>query len=281
VVCQRRPVPFERNPAKTMIHYRKLPNHRQSDSLKKRSLVSIRVVGLFLWTFGFSHFAISAQPSDISTKEPDACASESEFSTLLTEHSLDGWTPRGGTSEFQIREGTLVGTCVEGSPSTYLCTEAIYKDFILELEFNADPSMNSGIQIRTQIAGKDTKYLKTNGKTRTLKKGAVYGYQVEIDPTDRQWSGGIYDQSRRGWLQTLEANPKAREAYKKDSWNHFRIRCQGNRIQTWINGVPAADFKDDVDVEGVIGLQIHGAGKHKDRIGAHARFRNIRLKKLN
>ena len=245
-----------------MLHSSKLLAHRQPPLHPKRPKASSLALGLFLWSFAISNILAHAQVSDAITKEPETQPSETGFSPLLTKDSMDGWTPRGGTSEFRLRGDVLVGTCIEGSPSTYFCTKAIYKDFVLELEFFADSSMNSGVQVRTQVAEKHTEYLKANGKKRILRKGAVYGYQVEIDPTDRRWSGGIYDQSRRGWLQSLEANPKAQKAYKMEAWNHLRIRCQGNRIQTWINGVPAADMRDEVDSQGLIGLQIHGAGRH-------------------
>ncbi len=200
--------------------------------------------------------------------------------TLFNGTDLTGWIPRGGNSHFEVKDGVIVGTCVEGSPSTYLCTKATYTDFILELEYRIDRQMNSGVQIRTQVASQNETFTKANGKKRVLKKGSIYGYQVELDPTERAWTGGIYDQSRRGWLQTLEGKSEARRAHKNGHWNKLRIQCRGNRIQTWINEVPAADLRDDSDRKGVIGLQIHGAGRHKDRIGASARFRNIRISEL-
>ncbi|MBT5706559.1 MAG: DUF1080 domain-containing protein [Verrucomicrobia bacterium] len=246
----------------------------------RSSRATTLALALALWSVAIDYISATAQESNTLTKRSETRTAESGFNPLLAKDNLDGWIPRGGTSQFRLQKGMLVGTCVEGSPSTYLCTKSVYKDFVLELEFFADSSMNSGVQVRTQVAEKDTEYLKPNGKKRTLRKGAVYGYQVEIDPTNRRWSGGIYDQSRRGWLQSLEANPKAQQAYQMETWNHLRIRCQGNRIQTWLNEVPAADMRDEVDSQGVIGLQIHGAGRHKDRIGAQAKFRNIRLKKL-
>ncbi len=205
---------------------------------------------------------------------------DSSYRPMFNGKDLTGWIPRGGHSSFEVIDGVLVGTCIAGSPSTYLCTTNVYADFILKLEYQIDSEMNSGVQIRTQVVETPETYTKANGKKRTRKVGSIYGYQVELDPTERAWTGGIYDQSRRGWLQTLEGKPEARKASKAHEWNRLRVECRGNRIRTWINGIEAADLKDSRDSTGVIGLQIHGAGRHQDRIGSKARFRHIRIREL-
>src|SRR5690606_26944541 len=102
-------------------------------------------------------------------------------------------------------------------------------------------------------------------------------YQVEIDPSARAWSGGIYDEGRRGWLNNLEGdkNRPAREAFKQNEWNHYRIEAVGDSIKTWINGVPAADLRDDMTPSGFIALQVHGIGKDQSKVGKQIRWRNI------
>jgi hypothetical protein len=119
-----------------------------------------------------------------------------------------------------------------------------------------------------------------NGKTKKIPADRVHGYQVEIDPSDRAWSGGIYDEGRRGWLNNLKDNEPARKAFKQNEWNHYRIVCKGDSIKTWINGVPAADLKDDLTAEGVIALQVHGIGSSQEKVGKQIRWRNIRIKQL-
>jgi hypothetical protein len=108
----------------------------------------------------------------------------------------------------------------------------MYTDFVLELEFLVEPGMNSGIQIRSH-------------SFEHFKDYRVHGYQVEIDTSDRAWSGGIYDEARRGWLYPLKDRPEAQKAFKQNQWNHYRIEAIGDRIKTWVNGVPAADLQDD------------------------------------
>ena len=150
---------------------------------------------------------------------------------------------------------------------------------MLELEFKVDPSLNSGVQIRSHVYEKDTT-VEIRGKKREKKAGTVYGYQVEIDPSERAYTGGVYDEARRGWLNDLGNNEAARKAFRQGEWNKFRIVCKGESIKTWLNGVPAADLKDSMTPRGFIALQVHGVGKHKDRVGKQVRWRKIRLKEL-
>jgi hypothetical protein len=106
----------------------------------------------------------------------------------------------------------------------------------------------------------------------------VHGYQVEIDPSARAYSGGIYDEGRRGWLNDLKENEAARKAFKAGDWNQFKVECKGDSIKTWINGVPAADLKDSATPSGFIALQVHGVGKKEDPLDV--RWRNLRIKVL-
>ena len=62
------------------------------------------------------------------------------------------------------------------------------------------------------------------------------------DPSQRAWSGGIYDEARRGWLYPLTLNPSAQTAFKNNAWNKARVEAVGNSIRTWINGVPCANI---------------------------------------
>jgi hypothetical protein len=101
----------------------------------------------------------------------------------------------------------------------------------------------------------------------------VHGYQVEIDPSDRAWSAGIYDEARRGWLYELRNNEAARKAFKHGEWNKYHIEAIGNSIRTWINGVPAANLDDSMTSRGFIALQVHSM-KEGD---VEVKWRNIRI----
>jgi hypothetical protein len=184
------------------------------------------------------------------------------FQPLFDGKTLDGWKQHGGKAKYSVEDGAIVGTSVPDTPNSFLCTEKLFGDFILELEFKVDRELNSGVQVRSEVNKNDR----------------VFGYQVEIDASARAWSGGIYDEGRRGWLNDLKNNEPARKAFKQDQWNHFRIEAKGDSIKTWLNGVPAADLKDSKTLRGFVGLQVHGVGKRAEPL--HVRWRNIRIKVL-
>src|SRR4029079_13973442 len=138
------------------------------------------------------------------------------------------------------------------TPNSFLCTKQHYGDFVLELEFKVDHGLNSGVQIRSQVFDKETEIDLGDGMKKTVAADRVHGYQVEIDPSDRAWTAGIYDESRRGWLNDVKDNEPARKAFKQGEWNAFRVECRGDSIKTCLNGVPAADLKDGMTPKGFI-----------------------------
>ena len=216
------------------------------------------------------------KPAPAESKTSAAPAT-SEWKPLFDGKSLDGWKQRGGAAKYRVEDGMVVGACVPNTSNSFLCTERDYGDFVLELEFKVDPKLNSGVQIRSECFDEATE-AKRNGKKREIPAGRVHGYQVEIDPSDRAWTGGIYDEGRRGWLDDLADNEPARKAFKPGEWNQFRIECRGDSIKTWLNGVPAADLKDSMTPRGFIALQVHGVGANTDP--REVRWRNIRIQEL-
>lgn len=182
---------------------------------------------------------------------------------LIDGNTLNGWTILGGNASYKVKNGVIIGTTVANTPNTFLTTNNHYGDFILELDYKVNPSMNSGIQIRSN-------------SLPAYRNGNVHGYQVEIDPSLRAWSGGIYDEQRRGWLNPLTDTPKAQKAFKQNEWNHFRIEAIGDTIKTWINKVPAAYLIDDKTASGFIGLQVHGIPKDK-KAGTQIKWKNIKI----
>jgi hypothetical protein len=199
--------------------------------------------------------------------------------SLFNGKNLDGWVRRGGKAEYRAENGEIVGNSVPNTSNSFLCTTKDYADFILELEFKVDADLNSGVQIRSQCFD-EPKTVEFKGKKIKIPAGRVHGYQVEIDPDvkrGRLWTGGIYDEGRRGWLVDLNNNKPASKAFKPDEWNKFHIECRGDSIKTWLNGVPAAELKDDWTPSGFIGLQVHAVKTSKP---LEVRFRNLRLKEL-
>lgn len=212
-----------------------------------------------------------AEPTPAAKPDADG------FVPLFDGKTLAGFVQRGGKAIYRVEDGQIVGQCVPNTPNSFLCTDRNYTNFILEVEFKVDPSLNSGIQIRSHSYDQPKEY-EWKGKTIKVGAGRVHGYQIEIDPSARAWSGGIYDEGRRGWLNDLKGRPEAGKAFKQGEWNKFRVECRGDSIKTWVNTVPAADLKDDYTPSGFIALQVHSVGA-KDK-PMEVRWRNIRLQEL-
>jgi hypothetical protein len=188
---------------------------------------------------------------------------DTPWAPLFDGENLEGWTVKGGTAEYSVENGAVVGTTKHNTPNTFLTTDALYGDFILELDYLVDSTMNSGIQIRSNSIPE-------------YQNGRVHGYQIEIDPSDRAWSAGIYDEGRRGWLNPLTENEAAQKAFKQNEWNHYRIEAIGDTLKTWINGVPAAHLVDDATATGFIALQVHSIGENQ-KAGTEIQWKNIRI----
>ena len=201
------------------------------------------------------------------------------FVNLFDGKTLEGWVQRSGTAEYRVEDGAIVGRTVLGTGNTFLCTKKKYGDFVFEFEFKVAPAMNSGVQFRSEFYEKETT-VEIGGKPKKFPADRVFGYQFEIDPSARAYTGGVYDEARRGWLADLKDNEAARKAFKQGEWNSARIECRGESIKTWINGVLAADFTDGMTKEGIIALQVHGIGKNAEKAGEEVRWRKLRIKEL-
>ena len=188
---------------------------------------------------------------------------QEKWITLFNGKDLSGWKQLNGKAKYEVKNKEIVGTTVFGEPNSFLVTEKDYGDFILELDFRLDADMNSGIQFRSQ-------------SKPDYRDGRVHGYQMEIDPSPRAWTGGIYDEGRRGWLYPLEYNPAGKKAYKQRDWNHARIECIGNVLRIWINGIPTSHVVDELTPRGFIALQVHSVRKQEES-GQQVRWRNIRI----
>ena len=186
---------------------------------------------------------------------------------LFNGENLDNWIQRNGEATYHIEGNEIVGVSVMNTPNSFLCTREEYSDFILEYEVLVDPLLNSGVQIRSE-------------SKESYRNGRVHGYQVELDPSRRAWTGGIYDEARRGWLYSLARNKAAQEAFAQASWNTIRVEAIGNTIRTWVNGVMASNLVDDMTPKGFIALQVHSIGDEKQS-GKEIRWRNIRIKTDN
>ena len=189
-----------------------------------------------------------------------APAEAPDWKSLFDGTSFTGW--EGDLTKFRIEDGAIVA----GSLSTpldrnyFLCTTERYDHFELELKVKlVGEDANAGIQIRTERVPNDTE---------------VIGYQADMG---QHYWGCLYDESRRKKILEQPAPELIEKTLKKDDWNDYRIRCEGNRIQLWLNGVQTVDYTEvepGIPQTGIIAVQIH-SGKP-----AEASYKDIRIRKL-
>ena len=202
--------------------------------------------------------------------DPEPDLSADGFVPLFNGTDLAGWTPLGGDCTFEVEGGEIVGSCVPGSPSTYLSTDRTdFADFVFTCEVRWEVDGNTGIMFRA----KTRPHPKNEGQLE------VYGPQAEMEDEGkpgRGWSGGIYGQSCGGyWYPVwLTDHAEARAAKKVEGWNRITIECRGEVMKTWLNGVPVGHLVNGEYLEGFFGLQIHSGKQGK------VRFRDLRVMEL-
>jgi len=189
--------------------------------------------------------------------------SQEKWEILFNGKNLRGWEKLNGTAEYVVKDGIITGISKMNTPNSFMATKKMYGDFILELEYKLDDGLNSGVQFRSN-------------SFKEYMDGRVHGYQFEFDPSARAWSGGIYDEARRGWLYALDKNPAAKTAYKPGEWNRIRIEAIGTSIRTWLNDVACANVLDEMTPSGFIALQVHAINK-PELEGKTVQWKNIRI----
>lgn len=195
---------------------------------------------------------------------------------LFNGKDLSGWSVKGGPMPWTARDGIIIGKCdPEIRLNSFLATDKNYRDFIFTAEYRWEVASNSGIMFRADTRPLDDRE-KAKVKDHSLLR--VFGYQCEVESSDRRWTGGIYGEAMGGWkypLSKQKEHAKARGAVKElTGWNRVTIRAQGKSILTWINGVPCANLTSDERTDGFIALQVHQGRK------GEIHWRNLRLKDL-
>ena len=168
--------------------------------------------------------------------------------SLFDGKTLAGW--EGDATWWRVEAGEIRG----GSLTTkvpknfFLATEKSYQNFDLrvKLRLTGTGFVNSGIQMRS---------------VRVPNSSEMSGYQVDYG---KGWYGKIYDESRRNKVIAQSKDAAAvLAAVKEGEWNEYRILAEGNRIRSWVNGVPALDYLEtepNIAADGKIGIQIHSGG---------------------
>lgn len=194
---------------------------------------------------------------------PVSIAAE-EGVALFDGKSLKGW--EGNEKMFRVEDGAIVaGTLKAKIPhNEFLCTTKEFGDFELRLKAKlVGPGDNAGVQFRS---------------VRIPNHHEVSGYQCDMGAAfGRIVWGALYDESRRNMMLAEGDQAKIKEVFKQGDWNELVVRCEGPRIQIWLNGLQTVDYKepdDRIARSGVIGLQVHGGEP------AEAWYKDIRVMEL-
>ena len=187
----------------------------------------------------------------------------SRWVELFDGQSLAGWQQVNGDAPYEAIDGVIRGTNVLDSPNSFLASDGRYSDFVLEFESRSIGDANSGVQFRTETAPGTW--------------SGVVGYQLDIDPTARRWTGGIYHEGVHVWRHSMARNDACQAAYQHGAWNSYRIEAVGAVIATWVNGVACAHMVGDHHTQGFIALQVHAIGQEEQYLGSLTEWRQLRL----
>ena len=184
----------------------------------------------------------------ISDKEP--------WTEIYNSKDMNGWEIRDGVAEAWIEQGLLVTEQTDSLNFPYLVYTEEFSDFILECWVKLTGPLNSGILIRAN-------------SNPQINNGKIHGFQMEIDQTERRWTGGIYEEAGRKWLTPLkgmgEGEQQALNAYKVSDWNHYRIEAISDTFEIWVNGITTTQLIDSKTQSGIIGFQIHKIGPDTEK----------------
>ncbi len=175
--------------------------------------------------------------------------------TLFNGENLDGWQIHG-TEKWYVENGELICESGPDKEYGYLSTKEHFDNFEMELEFKQEADGNSGVFFRSTVEG--TK---------------VSGWQVEVAPPSLH-TGGIYESYGRGWL--IKPDPSKDQYLKMGDWNKMKIKVNGDKVITYLNGHEMVQIEDQKigQGKGGIALQIHSGGDIK------VKWRNLKLKKI-
>lgn len=164
--------------------------------------------------------------------------------TIFQENPKD-WDAYGDAN-WSFFNNELIGEITDGAG--FVMSRKSYEDFILELEFKPDSTINSGVFIHC--------------RDKDINPSDCYELNIwDLHPDQDNRTGAIV--TRKTPLAFIKTINK---------WNTYRIKAEKSHIRVWINDTLTAESKDDGLSGGYIGLQAKGTGE--------IRFRNVKMKSL-
>jgi hypothetical protein len=171
---------------------------------------------------------------------------EPAFERLFDGESLEGW--EGNRDWFRVEQGAIVGGHLDREipRNEFLSTRKEYGDFELRIKVKLiGEATNAGVQLRSR---------------RIPDHHEMIGYQADAG---QGWWGKLYDESRRNRVLAGPESYQAQPPVKAEDWNQYVIRCQGQRIQLWLNAKQTVDYvepEEEIPQKGLIAVQIHSGG---------------------
>lgn len=188
-------------------------------------------------TFIISVFALVISAS--------SCLEKTTQVEVLFQEGTDDWFAEGD-AEWKFVNNELTGSLDAGAG--FVMTKKPFSNFVLELEFKPDSTINSGIFIRC--------------KENVISNADCYEINIwDLHPNQDNRTGSIVNRAKPAIkIETL------------DKWNSYKIKNNKDHLQVWINDSMTIDIKDKDLIEGPIALQAAESGKIS--------FRNVKLTRL-
>ncbi len=142
---------------------------------------------------------------------------------LFNGKDLTGWEAYGTEKWYVDKDGNMVCESGPDKEYGYLATREYYNDFDLTLEFKQLANGNSGVFFRSFVEP----------------PVKVHGWQCEVAPKGFD-TAGIYESYGRGWL--VQIPDEKEDILREGEWNTLRLKVQGDRVQTWLNGEEMVDI---------------------------------------
>lgn len=167
-------------------------------------------------------------------------AAEKGWVKLFNGKDLEGWKKEGGAL-WTVEKGILVGRQGPRGEPGDLFTQKEYDDFELSVTWKVVWPANSGVWFRYK-------------NPKTAYQADILEYKVP-----EAYSGTLYCPGKLFLARNLD-----KKLVKRDDWNHFLIRAQGDHIVIYLNKKKVADVRDKTTDRGRIGFQVHQGAQFKN-----------------
>ncbi len=183
-----------------------------------------------------------------------------DYEPAFDGESTQGWTHRGG-GLFRFEDGTFLALDGPG----HLYSDRVHTD----IEFHALVRVATPEETGAPRTGNGGIYFRTfPNESNPDTWPTDHGYEAQIDnhdTRDTHYTGCVYDKAA-----AMTGKPITRDG----AWFDYRIRAIGDRVQTFINGVPMVDAELTEVGEGQIAFQTHHPGNRIE-------FRDVRWRVPN